>query len=128
MTGKTLNTDTAVAADAERATDMTEPKITREEIEAWLESLKEYPCGRFVKPDKLLSLLTLALQAEALEQQLSTAREALEPFAKEAFRYEPPEGDDDMNAWDSRFTIGQLRRAAAAIRSLGEPGANSPGE
>lgn len=36
MTGKTLNTDTAVAADAERHTEMTEPKITREEIEALL--------------------------------------------------------------------------------------------
>jgi len=69
-----------------------------------------------------------AARIRLLEQQLKTAREALEPFAKEAFRYEPPEGDDDMNAWDSQFTIGQLRSAAAAIRSLGEPGAHPPGE
>lgn len=40
MIGKTLNTDTAVAADAERDTEMTE-KITREEIEAFLKTADE---------------------------------------------------------------------------------------
>lgn len=52
--------------------------------------------------------------------EIERLREALTPFAKEAFRYEPPEGDDDMKAWDSQFSIGQLRRAAAIIREQEE--------
>lgn len=65
----------------------------------------------------LASLADAAALIRDLQQQLSTAREALEPFAKEAFRYDPPEGDDDFKAWSSEFTIGQLRRAAA-VHSL----------
>jgi len=41
MTGKTLNTDTAVAADAERDTEMTE-KITREDGTLWAREFHEF--------------------------------------------------------------------------------------
>lgn len=64
-----------------------------------------------------------AARIRLLEQQLKTAREALEPFANEAPRYD---GDNDEDtAWETLPTVGELRRAAAAIRSLGEK-ATSP--
>ena len=49
---------------------------------------------------------------------LKAAEEALKPFANEAARYEPDEGDGVNIAWDSRFTIGNLRAAAAALALL----------
>lgn len=50
MTGKTLNTDTAVAADAERDTEMTE-KITREDGTLWARELHEFhDAARFEPP------------------------------------------------------------------------------
>ena len=74
----------------------------------------------------LASLAEAAARIRLLEQQLSTAREALEPFANEAPRYD---GDNDEDtAWETLPTVGELRRAAAAIRSLGEPSAHPPGE
>jgi hypothetical protein len=42
-------------------------------------------------------------------------RAALEPFAREADKYMPAEGDDEYSAWDSRFKIGELRRARNAL-------------
>jgi hypothetical protein len=50
---------------------------------------------------------------ELLEENLRM-RTALEPFAKEADRYEPDEGDDDVRAWGSSFPICYLRRARQA--------------
>lgn len=38
--------------------------------------------------------------------------EALEPFVREAFRYEPPEGDDDRKAFETNLRIGQVRDLA----------------
>ena len=38
--------------------------------------------------------------------------EALEPFVREAFRYEPPEGDDDREAFETNLHIGQVRDLA----------------
>lgn len=64
--------------------------------------------------------LALKEHLDAKDAEIERLREALTPFAKEAFRYEPPEGDDDMKAWDSQFSIGQLRRAAAIIREQEE--------
>lgn len=96
MTGKTLNTGTAVAADAGRDTEMTAPKITREEIEAlfeladaaeasnvpippwyekedivatWheVESREDAAFIAAAKPAAIKALCTLALQAEAMQ-------------------------------------------------------------
>lgn len=54
-------------------------------------------------------------RAKAAEQRLQQAEAALEPFAKEAGAYDPPEGDAAWRAWQSIFTIGQLRVARAAL-------------
>lgn len=54
---------------------------------------------------------TLASQAAEIER----LREALKPFAGEAERYDPPENDDEVKAFYTRFTCGDLRRARAAL-------------
>jgi hypothetical protein len=43
--------------------------------------------------------------------------EALEPFARLADCYDPPEGDDDHSCWDqaAQPTLGDLRRARAEL-------------
>ena len=41
--------------------------------------------------------------------------EALRTFAIVADAYDPPEDDDDTEAWDHRFCIGDLRRAHEAL-------------
>lgn len=51
----------------------------------------------------------------ALTAERDRLKSALKPFADEADRYEPDEGDDDMDAWDTRSTIGQLRAARSAL-------------
>jgi hypothetical protein len=45
------------------------------------------------------------------------AFDALKPFALAAEAYEPDEGDDDLPAFGHTFTIGDLRRAGAALLS-----------
>ena len=66
-------------------------------------------------------------RAEAAESRLTTAlaalgeaREALEPFAKEAVKYDPDNGDGDMPPWDSHavLTIGDLRKARATLAKI----------
>ena len=52
----------------------------------------------------------------ALEQ----AAEALRPFAEQAERFEPDDGDGHYEAWDFKPRIGDLRRAAAALARLTE--------
>lgn len=47
-------------------------------------------------------------------------RMALEPFAEEAAKYDPPENDSGNVAWNSPFHIGDLREARAAITSIEE--------
>jgi hypothetical protein len=56
----------------------------------------------------------------AAEAEIERLRAALEPFAKEADRYEPNEGDDDVRAWGSSFPICYLRRARDALESASE--------
>ena len=61
----------------------------------------------------------VAARIAALEAENAKLRRELEPLAREAERYDPPEGDGTENlseAWDSRFTIGHLRRARALLR------------
>lgn len=58
-------------------------------------------------------------RAAALEAENAALRRELEPLAHEAERYDPPADDgseDLLEAWDSRFTIGHLRRARALLR------------
>lgn len=70
-----------------------------------------------------------------LEQQLSTAREALEPFAA-AWNVHSGKPDvlrhltlGDLGALAAHHVSGiHFKNAAAAIRSLGEPGAHPPGK
>jgi hypothetical protein len=54
--------------------------------------------------------------------EIARLREALEPFAALADRYDPPEGDDTHAAWDQTAlpTLGDFRRARAALK--GKPG------
>lgn len=59
-------------------------------------------------------------RAEAAEAQVAGLREALEPSADAAARYDPPEGDDASAAWAHDFTIGSLRRARAALQQATE--------
>ena len=55
---------------------------------------------------------------EVAEAKAARLEEALEPFAKHAGDYEPPEGDDDQRIWgDWLPTIGDLRRARAALEA-----------
>ena len=54
----------------------------------------------------------------ALLDERDRLRAALEPFAREADRYEPDEGDDRDRMWDTdgcTLRIGDLRRARAAL-------------
>lgn len=49
---------------------------------------------------------------------LAEASKIIKPLADEAPRYDPPEGDEDEDAWDSRFTVGTLRRAASLTTKI----------
>lgn len=40
---------------------------------------------------------------------------ALRPFAKEADRYDPDDGDGDLPAWDTQVLTKDLRNARAAL-------------
>lgn len=64
---------------------------------------------------RTLEGLALVGKVEILEAENKRLREALTPFAKEAARYDPPDGDGIYTAWDSAFKIDDLRRAAAAL-------------
>ena len=46
-----------------------------------------------------------------------TLLKALQPFAKEADRFDPVENDDHFLTWGTTFTIGDLRRARSALSS-----------
>ena len=55
----------------------------------------------------------------ALEAENAKLRRELEPLAREAERYDPPSesrNEDLLDAWDSRFLIGHLRRARALLQ------------
>ena len=69
------------------------------------------------------SIILAALNAATapLVAERDRLREALKPFADEAERYEPDEGDDRHVAWSSPFSIGALRRARSALAEK-EPG------
>lgn len=51
--------------------------------------------------------------------KIDALRKALEPFAAEADRYEPDEGDGDHPAWDTTVTIGNLRAARSLLSEGG---------
>lgn len=61
----------------------------------------------------------LAEESAALRSEVTRLREALEPFAKEAPKYDPPEGDDDHLPFGVNITIGNLRRARTEINTEG---------
>jgi hypothetical protein len=56
----------------------------------------------------------LTARVAALEAENEKLREALEPFAEEAKKYNPIEDDNEDTAWDSLPTVGDLRGAATA--------------
>lgn len=57
-----------------------------------------------------------AAEITALRERVEKLEAALRPFAEEAARYEPPEGDDEQLLWgEFKLTIGSLRRARAAF-------------
>lgn len=51
---------------------------------------------------------------EAKDKLIAELVEALEPFAEQADRYDPPENDSGYVAWNSPFYIGDLRGARSA--------------
>jgi hypothetical protein len=51
----------------------------------------------------------------ALVAENERLREALGPFAAEAKKYDPEESDDCMPAWESEFSLGDVRKARAAL-------------
>jgi len=59
-------------------------------------------------------------QHEAMAEEITRLRAALEPFAKAADRYDPDENDGFQEAWDWTPTIGMLRRARAALAQGGD--------
>ena len=55
-------------------------------------------------------------RAESLIRERDEARKALEPFARQADRYDPLEGDDDHPLWGAhQITIGEVRRAREVL-------------
>jgi hypothetical protein len=46
-------------------------------------------------------------------------RKALEPFANAANAYDPLEGDDHLEAWASKFKLGELRAARDLLNRMG---------
>jgi len=53
---------------------------------------------------------------DAADARIAELEAALMPFAEQAERYDPDEGDDLQSAWDSGgITIGDLRRARAVL-------------
>lgn len=59
-------------------------------------------------PKAMEELTTLRAENERL-------REALHPFAALAAAYDPDEGDDNQKIWWRQPTIGDVRRARAAL-------------
>ena len=51
------------------------------------------------------------------EQERDALKEALKPFADEAFRYEPDDGDSDLPIWDCQLTLGNLRDARRTLEA-----------
>lgn len=58
---------------------------------------------------------SLATFIPELIARVERAEKALKVFADQAGKYDPDEGDNDFWAFDSEFTIGDLRRARSAI-------------
>ena len=70
--------------------------------------------------DALMDIILGALdRAEARAEKAEAANkelvEALAPFADSAAAYDPPKSDDHEEAFATRFSIGLLRRARAAL-------------
>ena len=93
--------------------------------------MNDYAWDRYMRatkwPDYIEKSRKANTRAEAAESRLTTAlaalgeaREALEPFAKEAVKYDPDNGDGDMPPWDSHavLTIGDLRKARATLAKI----------
>lgn len=59
-------------------------------------------------------------EIEVVECQRDVLVKALRPFALEADEWEPDDGNSNMIAHGSNFTVGQLRAARAAIKSVEE--------
>lgn len=62
--------------------------------------------------------------ADAVAKERTKAEalaEALRVFADEAWKYEPDEGDSALAVWDSDFTLGDVRKATAALKAWETP-------
>jgi hypothetical protein len=61
----------------------------------------------------------IACSPAAMREVMVEAEKALEPFEREAFTYEPDEGDSDQTLWGNiMITLGDLRRARVARAKL----------
>jgi len=69
-------------------------------------------------PAGMIDPAAAADMIDTIIAEVERLRMALKPFAEEAGQYDPDEGDDEDSAWGSRFTIGDLRRARAALTVL----------
>lgn len=96
--------------------------IHPQELDAWYKG--DMPTGfkggvrAWYFASKIRAALTAATErAEKAEAERDALKEALKPFADEAFRYEPDDGDSDLPIWDCQLTLGNLRTARSALES-----------
>ena len=68
------------------------------------------------------NFLTMQGTAATLAGRIKVLEEALRPFARAAQSYDPDEDDGDMDAWDYRPTIGELRFARLALNATPQDG------
>jgi hypothetical protein len=70
--------------------------------------------------DMALELIAVNEGADAAEAKLAKLVQAAEPLAKMADRYDPPEGDDDLECWSGLATprIKHLRALRTTLASL----------
>lgn len=112
--------DTGITFQTERRCSCQEPSdMTTPDIAGLVQRLRkrcncnpENPCG--AEEDCGLDNLAAAT-LEHLEAENARLREALKPFANLADVYDPPDGDDKAAVWYKVPTIGQLRKARAAL-------------
>jgi hypothetical protein len=74
-------------------------------------------CEQYERDKNYQKILDMHAEIERLRARVAELEGLLSTLSAEADRYDPPEGDDDHLAWDSRLTIGHLRKARAALEA-----------
>ena len=77
--------------------------------------------GKFVRFIDVATCNEAADLIDEMEAENARLREALFPFAEQAYHYEPEEDDGGEEAFLSRFLIRHLRAARAALAQETQP-------